>query len=197
MERLWEFRQNFVEEWHQIESFVCSPIARRLLASVSTKFCFVQCPSKNLFIRFRFHSAASKFKRSQQLKRWPCKNGTLVILIIWASMHYVHWMKRITRSIKWFFVPVCTVISHFNVNVIQIANVILFFKPILDVQPCRNSWNTNDCARFHELAVGRRFKIEIKDVRRADDNSYVTELTLIRPDQSNIGDILIQEQRAI
>lgn len=65
------------------------------------------------------------------------------------------------------------------------------------MQPRENVWNEDDCARFHELTVGKIFHIQIKDIRRIGDNNYVAELILARPDRSNIGEILIRENRAI
>lgn len=84
--------------------------------------------------------------------------------------------------------------KQFNFKVLIFIKTIIFFA---DLQPCRNAWDKDDCARFHELTIGKTFKVEIKHIRCGADGNYVAELVLIGPKNINISDVLVREHRAI
>lgn len=66
------------------------------------------------------------------------------------------------------------------------------------VRPKNKDWNTDDCTRFKNLTVNKRFASEIKCIKR-DGKKFELELVLIDVSTENdifINRILIKEGRA-
>lgn len=106
---------------------------------------------------------------------------------------------HLTRDIDCFiskYIPFTDVkIISFSENFTKKIINSLIFDKITGIRPKLAKWSPEDCSHFQELAAGRTFMAEIKNIQDIT-SSYVTELMLISSNNVNVSEKLVRENRA-